>query len=326
MLWTSRKIRNRSAVPSIASGTSSVLAPSAFAPPSPTQPFRLLRETCPWCRDKCPNSRSVPRDFGIEADVGAALGSEVRNDHAGVPAAGGHVVDHRHSRFDPEQGERLARVAKLVPRPVAVADLGGEYAVSSAGLAGTACWARAGLASTPATAIAASAARPKNILIEPLPTESAVSYRWLCTLCTFRTDDKRRLRSYLSMRTKETWRWRKTWRFSRAGASGAPRRCSSRWPGSKRVESGYIGGRSQPQLQAGLRRRHRPCRSDPGEFRSRRDLLWRPARRELRDPRPDHPQPPGQRCRHAVPLGDLPALGRAAGGSEGRDRTRQCRL
>ena len=48
--------------------------------------------------------------------------------------------------------------------------------------------------------------------------------------------------------------------------------------GVKSVESGYTGGtRRQSDLQAGLRRRHRPCRGDPHHLRSRRlsydDLL-----------------------------------------------------
>ena len=44
---------------------------------------------------------------------------------------------------------------------------------------------------------------------------------------------------------------------------------------------GVSGGRErlyrrpcrQPDLQAGLRRRHRPCRGDPGDLRSGADLL-----------------------------------------------------
>ena len=40
--------------------------------------------------------------------------------------------------------------------------------------------------------------------------------------------------------------------------------------GVKSVESGYTGGHGrQSDLQAGLRRRHRPCRSDPHHLRSR---------------------------------------------------------
>ena len=39
--------------------------------------------------------------------------------------------------------------------------------------------------------------------------------------------------------------------------------------GVKSVESGYTGGNDrQPDLQAGLRRRHRPCRGDPHHLRS----------------------------------------------------------
>ena len=65
--------------------------------------------------------------------------------------------------------------------------------------------------------------------------------------------------------------------------------------GVKSVESGYTGGADrQPDLQAGLRRRHRPCRGDPRHLRSRPDQLRRPARHLLRDPRSDPAQSPGQ--------------------------------
>ena len=44
--------------------------------------------------------------------------------------------------------------------------------------------------------------------------------------------------------------------------------------GVKNVESGYIGGDvANPDVQAGLRRRHRACRGDPRDLRSRCDQL-----------------------------------------------------
>ena len=40
--------------------------------------------------------------------------------------------------------------------------------------------------------------------------------------------------------------------------------------GVSAVESGYVGGHvDQSDLSRGLRRRHRPCRGDPGDLRSR---------------------------------------------------------
>ena len=45
--------------------------------------------------------------------------------------------------------------------------------------------------------------------------------------------------------------------------------------GVKSVESGYTGGtRRQPHLQAGLRRRHRPCRGDPDHLRPDAQLSY----------------------------------------------------
>ena len=77
--------------------------------------------------------------------------------------------------------------------------------------------------------------------------------------------------------------------------------------GVQSVESGYAGGRNaEPDLRRRLQRPHRARR---GRARRRsipsvlsfRDLLTR----VLHDPRPDDAGPPGQRRRHAVPLGDL---------------------
>ena len=61
----------------------------------------------------------VARGGGVggEADI-VPFGPQIGHQHARVPAGGGHVVGHRHARFDPEEGERLGRVAVGVARPV----------------------------------------------------------------------------------------------------------------------------------------------------------------------------------------------------------------
>ena len=58
----------------------------------------------------------------------------------------------------------------------------------------------------------------------------------------------------------------------------------------------------QSQLRAGLHRHDRPRRSDPAQIRSRRHLLRQGAGNLLGSPRPHHPEPAGQRHRHAIPL------------------------
>ena len=57
--------------------------------------------------------------------------------------------------------------------------------------------------------------------------------------------------------------------------------------------------------------------------RSRADQLPRPARVLLPDPRSDDAEPPGQRRRHELPLGDLLSRRRAAPRRRGHDRRRR---
>ena len=88
--------------------------------------------------------------------------------------------------------------------------------------------------------------------------------------------------------------------------------------GVKSVESGYTGGsRRQSHLQAGLRRRHRPCRGDPDHLRQCAAQLRRFARHLLRHARSHPTQSAGQRRRAAIPLGHLPH-GRGAGAQGAR--------
>ena len=96
--------------------------------------------------------------------------------------------------------------------------------------------------------------------------------------------------------------------------------------GVKSVESGYTGGTvANPTYK-------QVCGGDTGHAEAIRITfdpdaaqLRRSARHLLRDPRPDPAQPPGQRRRHAISLGDLPA-GRGAGAQGARgDRAQQCR-
>ena len=74
-------------------------------------------------------------------------------------------------------------------------------------------------------------------------------------------------------------------------------------PGVKSVTSGYAGGtKENPDLQGSLRRRHRPRRGHPDRIRSQGGFLREAAGDLLGGPRPDHPEPPGRRQRHAIPL------------------------
>ena len=73
--------------------------------------------------------------------------------------------------------------------------------------------------------------------------------------------------------------------------------------GVKAVISGYRRRPGPRQLQG--RRHHRPRRGHRNHLRPRQTHLWPVAARLLYDPRPHHPQPPGTRHRHAVPLGHL---------------------
>ena len=91
--------------------------------------------------------------------------------------------------------------------------------------------------------------------------------------------------------------------------------------GVKSVESGYAGGaRAEPELQGRLQWRYRPRGGDPRHLRSVGDLVPRTAGSLLRDPRPDDAQPPGERHRHAIPLGHLLPVAGATGHRRGRHR------
>ena len=82
-----------------------------------------------------------------------------------------------------------------------------------------------------------------------------------------------------------------------------------------------------------LHRRRRPQRDlpqprharrgDRDRLRPRADVLPRPARVLLPDPRPDDDEPPGQRHRDELPLGDLLPRRRAAPRRRGHDRRRR---
>ena len=91
-------------------------------------------------------------------------------------------------------------------------------------------------------------------------------------------------------------------------------------PGVLSTRVGYTGGdvaeRDLPQS--------RDARGgDRDHLRPRADLLPRSARVLLPDPRPDDAEPPGQRHRHELPLGDLLPRRRAAPGRRGHDRRRR---
>ena len=91
--------------------------------------------------------------------------------------------------------------------------------------------------------------------------------------------------------------------------------------GVESVVSGYAGGHvAEPDLRAGLRQEHRPRRGRAGRRSTRRGLVPRGAGGVLRHPRPDDAQPPGQRRRPAVPLGDLHPLRGTAEDRRGADR------
>ena len=100
-------------------------------------------------------------------------------------------------------------------------------------------------------------------------------------------------------------------------ASGAPRGCSGRPPGVYTTAVGYAGGlHAEPDLRGGVLRPHRPQRGRPGGVRPRQVITYEAiAEAVLGGPRPDPGHAPGQRRRHAVPLGHLRLLGRQQRGA-----------
>ena len=92
-------------------------------------------------------------------------------------------------------------------------------------------------------------------------------------------------------------------------------------PGVVSTRVGYSGG-EVPQRH--LPQPRQPCRGDRDHLRSRAHQLPRPAGVLLPDPRPDHAQPPGQRRRRQLPLGDLLHQRGAEGGRRGHHRRRRC--
>ena len=81
-------------------------------------------------------------------------------------------------------------------------------------------------------------------------------------------------------------------------------------PGVYTTAVGYAGGFTpEPDLRRGLQRPHRTQRGGARRLRPARHVLRRDAAHLLGEPRPDAGHAPGQRRRHAVPLGHLRPLG-----------------
>ena len=106
------------------------------------------------------------------------------------------------------------------------------------------------------------------------------------------------------------------------------------WQAAGRLhDRGRLRGRlhAEPDLRGGVLRADRPHRGRAGRLRSRADLARRDPARLLGGPRPDPGHAAGQRRRHAVPLGALLDVGRAARSGRGvarplRGATRDGRL
>ena len=95
-------------------------------------------------------------------------------------------------------------------------------------------------------------------------------------------------------------------RSSASAASGGPSACFWQQKGVYSTAVGYAGGHTpNPTLRGGVQRRHRPHRGGARRVRPQGDQLRQPAQALLGEPRPHPGHAPGQRCRHAVPLGDL---------------------
>ena len=99
-------------------------------------------------------------------------------------------------------------------------------------------------------------------------------------------------------------------------------------PGVYSTAVGYQGGyHPEPDVRGDLLRPDRAHRGRPGGLRPGQGVLRGPAEGVLGEPRPDPGHAPGQRRRHAVPLGDLHHDRRAAGRGRrvpGGVRTRSC--
>src|SRR6266853_4970931 len=91
---------------------------------------------------------------------------------------------------------------------------------------------------------------------------------------------------------------------------GRIRRPQGRGIGRVRLHGGKDG---RPQLRGGLLGPNRPRRGGPTHLRPEASVIQGNPRGVLRDPRSDHAQPPGQRCRDAVPFSNLLPFRRAEG-------------
>src|SRR6266849_7988698 len=91
---------------------------------------------------------------------------------------------------------------------------------------------------------------------------------------------------------------------------GRIRRPQGRGIGRVRLHGRQDG---EPQLRGGLLGRDRPRRGSPTHLRPEASVIQGNPRGVLRDPRSDHAQPPGQRCRDAVPFSNLLPFRRAEG-------------
>ena len=120
-------------------------------------------------------------------------------------------------------------------------------------------------------------------------------------------------------------------RSSPAAASGAWRSCCARSRACSRPRSATPAARTPaPTYERRPHRRDRPRRSGARSSSTRSKLSYEDLLEKwfFQHARPDHAEPAGQRRRHAVPLGDLRDLARAAQsrrGGEGARRRKSAR-